>query len=400
MRTLFTVQPSIGHLHPLVPVAAALAAAGHEVAVCTSASFGPDVEAFGLPHIAAGLDWLTEDRSTWQAFPPMPPPGPEFAKFVVTVFADVTTAHMVPDLLGVARDWKPDLVVREAMEYGGAVVAERIGIPHVSVAGNGYSAVDSPAVRYFPGNRLMVAEPMARHRAAVGLPPDPDVLMPHRYLTLCFTPPSWDGPDAPRPANAVYLRHTSTVPPGAELPEWARQLPDRPTVYASLGTVFNKTPGVLEAIIDALRDEPVNVIVAIGSDEDPGRFGPQPANVRLDTYLPQPLLLQQCDVFVTHGGFNSVKESLAAGVPMVVVPITADQPYNAERCAAQGVGRVIDPADRTPERIRDAVREVLTTAPYRQNIRRVQAEMAALPGSAHLVDLLESVARQPAGAST
>jgi UDP:flavonoid glycosyltransferase YjiC (YdhE family) len=400
MRTLFTVQPSIGHLHPLVPVATALAAAGHEVAVCTSESFRSEVEAFGLPHIAAGLDWLTEDRSTWQAFPPMPPPGPEFAKFVVTVFADVTTAKMVPDLLHIAQGWKPDLIIREAMEYGGAIVAERIGVPHVSVAGNGYSAVDSPEVRYFPGNRRMVGEPMARHRAAAGLEPDPEVLMPHRHLTLCFTPPSWDGPDAPRPANAFYLRHTSTVTPGAELPEWARQLPDRPTVYASLGTVFNKTPGVLEAIVEALRDEPANVIVTIGSDEDPERFGPQPANVRLDPYLPQPLLLQHCDVFVTHGGFNSVKESLAAGVPMVVVPITADQPYNAERCAAQGVGRIIDPAGRSPEAIRDAVRDVLSNTVYGDNVRRVQAEMAALPGPARMVELLESVARQPAGAST
>src|SRR6266496_790257 len=108
MRALFTVQPSTGHLHPLVPVARTLSAAGHEVAVCSSASFREEVEAFDLTHIDAGLDWITSDHSTWGAFPPMPPPGPEFAAFVVTVFADITARHMVPDLLAIAEDWRPD----------------------------------------------------------------------------------------------------------------------------------------------------------------------------------------------------------------------------------------------------------------------------------------------------
>ena len=76
------------------------------------------------------------------------------------------------------------------MEYGGAIAAERLGIPHASVAGNAYAAVDSPDINYFPGNRLMVAEPLSRHREEAGLPPDPDVRMPFRHLHMCFTPPA------------------------------------------------------------------------------------------------------------------------------------------------------------------------------------------------------------------
>ena len=64
MRVLFTVQPSTGHLHPLVPVAGALKDAGHDVAVCSSASFCAEVGTFGLEQIDAGLDWLISDRST------------------------------------------------------------------------------------------------------------------------------------------------------------------------------------------------------------------------------------------------------------------------------------------------------------------------------------------------
>jgi UDP:flavonoid glycosyltransferase YjiC (YdhE family) len=395
MRTLFTVQPSVGHLQPLVPVAAALSDAGHEVAVCSSASFRAEVEEFGLRHIDAGLDWHTSDQSTWGAFPPMPAPGPEFAAFVVTMFADITTQHMVGDLVATAREWRPDLVIRESMEYGGCIAAEVLGIPHASVAGNGYSAVDSPEVRYFPGNRRMVAAPLARHREHAGLPPDPDVEMPFRHLHMCFTPPSWDASDAPRPRNARFLRHTSTVSPGARLPDWVGGLADRPTVLASLGTVFNKYPGVLEAIIEGLGTLPINLIVAIGRDRDAARFGPQPPNVRLEQYLPQTSLLPHCDLFVTHGGFNGVKEALSAGVPMVVVPITADQPYCAQRCVALGAARTIGADDRGPEAIRAAVVDVLADPSYRAGAMAFQAEMNALPGTAHAVELLERLVRAP-----
>jgi MGT family glycosyltransferase len=392
MRVLFTVQPASGHLHPLVPVARALSEAGHEAAVCSAASFRPEVEAFGLTHLPAGLDWLMSDRSTWGVFPPMPPPGPDFPAWVVATLADVAPGEMAPDLLALAGEWEPDLIVREGMELGGCLAAERIGIPHASVAGNAYAALDSPEIDYFTGNRLMVAEPMSRHRERLGLPPDPEVRMPFRHLHLCFTPPAWDGPGVPRPDHTRFVRHTSTVPPGAELPGWVDRLPDRPTVLASLGTVFNKTPGVLEAIVDALAEEPVNVIVAIGPDVDPERFGPLPGHVRLEPYVPQPLLLPHCDAFVTHGGFNSVKEALGAGVPMVVVPISADQPYSAARCAAIGVARTVAPDDRSPEAIRAAVREVLDRPGYRSSAESFQAEMAALPGIDHVVGLLEELA--------
>jgi hypothetical protein len=82
MKALFTVQPAIGHLHPLIPVAQALESAGHGVAFCSSASFRPEVERYGFEYVDAGLDWITSDLTTWKAFPPMPaPPDPAFPAF-------------------------------------------------------------------------------------------------------------------------------------------------------------------------------------------------------------------------------------------------------------------------------------------------------------------------------
>lgn len=141
-----------------------------------------------------------------------------------------------------------------------------------------------------------------------------------------------------------------------------------------------------------LGGAPLNAIVTIGRDEDRSRFGSPPPNVRLEPYVPQPLLLARCDALVTHGGFNSVKESLAAGVPMVVLPITADQPYSAQRCAALGVARVIGPEERRAASVRDAVGAVLNDDGFRDRARQFQAEMAALPGPERVVELLEELA--------
>jgi UDP:flavonoid glycosyltransferase YjiC (YdhE family) len=68
MRVLFTTSPGVGHFHPLVPLARALAAAGHEVAVACARAFGPTVAATGLQSVSAGVDWLAEEGPE-RAFP-------------------------------------------------------------------------------------------------------------------------------------------------------------------------------------------------------------------------------------------------------------------------------------------------------------------------------------------
>ncbi|HEV3362853.1 MAG TPA: nucleotide disphospho-sugar-binding domain-containing protein, partial [Acidimicrobiia bacterium] len=302
------------------------------------------------------------------------------------LFIGAAARRMLPDVITTAQEWSADLVVRQSLEYSGCVAAERLGLPHASVADAAHSALD---------RRHEVAASLNRLRSSVGLPSDPHGEMVYRYLHLCFAPPRFDGPGAVFPPTAHFLRHTNPTVAGEQLPSWMNQLEARPTVLVSMGTVFHRTAGIYEAVVEGLRDEPVNLVVAAGFDEDPGRFGPQPPNVRVERYLPLTALLPRCDLFVTHGGFNSVKESLAAGVPMVVIPISADQPYSAERCAALGVGVAVGSDGRSPVAVRQAVRTVLADQGYKRRAREMQDDMAALPGPQHAVALLEALHRNP-----
>jgi MGT family glycosyltransferase len=184
------------------------------------------------------------------------------------------------------------------------------------------------------------------------------------------------------------------------VPAWLDELPRQPTVLAALGTIAHTQPGIFEAILEGLRGEAVNLVLAVGRGQDPARFGAPPPNVRIEPWVPQTQLLPHCAAFITHGGFNSVKEALGLGVPLVVLPIMSDEPYSAERCAALGVGRAVGPADRSSESIREAVLSVLADPSYRANAESLQAKMLALPGPPHAVDLIERLALEGRAVAT
>ena len=398
MRVLFTTLPGAGPFHPLVPFARALARQGHVVAFATSRSYCAIVEAAGFQCFPAGYDWLVANSEPLYAHVksmlvdrerPFSP--------LEDVYVDFLPPLMVADLLVLARSWAPDVIVRDPMEFAGCIAAEVLGVPHTA-CGPLFSFWDG-GWHASPGE---ISKPnLCVLRRGYGLPPDPALTMLHRYLYLAFLPPAFPGPALVPPSTVHFLRPVSFNDSGANVsPPWLGNLPERPTVHASLGTVFHRTPGVFAAIIEGLRDEDINLIVAVGRDQDPAAFGPQPQNVRIERYIAHSLLLPYCDAVVTHGGFSSVMACLEEALPMVVVPLAGDQPGNAKRCADLGVAQVISSDKRTPAKICEAVREVLRNPSYRENALRLQKQMSCLPGPDYAVGLLEQLIRERTGMMT
>ena len=378
MRVLFTALPATGHVHAILPLATATKAAGHAVAIATGRSFEPTVRAHDLEYLAAGADRFDD---LFDGAPPVTDPG-RAAWTAREAFGTRGPQRMIPDLQRHLDGWRPDVVVRESAELGGAIVAEAAGLPHAGVSAGAWASLDA--------RRARMADFMAPHREALGLEPDPQGRMLFRYLQLGFTPPSWDGA-APIPATLHHIRYDVPERPGDDPPAW---LPPtngrtRPFVFASLGTVMYAADGLMEAIVAALGELDVDAVVAIGRDQDAARFGAPPPHVRIESYVPQLHVLRAADVFVTHGGFNGTKEALRLGVPLVVTPINGDQPYTAERVAALGLGLAIGQEERTPQRIGQAIREILVQDRYRSATAAFAAEMASLPPISHAVRLLE-----------
>ncbi len=308
----------------------------------------------------------------------------EAAQVWQEIFVRTRARRSLPDLLALCRSWKPDRIIRESTEFAGCIAAEVLDLPDATIQVGCWR----------PEFHRLVGPDLDQLRTEVGLPPDPEQRMLVRNLWLYQIPPSFIEPSRPVPSTAQRMRYEpyDHGPAPTALPAWIEQLDPRPTVYATLGTVYNDAPGVLAAIVAALREEPVNVIVTIGSNQDPAAFGEQPPHVHVERYLPQSLIVPHCDLVLCHGGFGSMLTALREGLPLVMMPIAADQPENARRCAELEVAEVVPPEQRTPETIRKTARTVLAGTRYRRNAARLRDEMEAAPPLRHTVALLEQLA--------
>ncbi len=380
MRLLFGFVGGHGHFEPLLPIARAAAQAGHEVAFTGRPGMVPAILAagfVGFPTGQAGGDG--DSRRPLLEF------NAEREDQVLREgFARHHAAERAAALITLCADWQPDVIVCDEVDFGSMIAAEKLGLPYASVLVIASGAFVRPEV---------VAEPLNHVRVAYGLAPDPDLKMLSRYLILSPFPPRYRDLAFPLPRTAHSLRPMILeAPPAASLPVWVAALPDQPTLYFTLGTVFNRESGDLfTRVINGIRDLPINLIVTIGSQIDPAEFGPQPDNVHIERYIPQTLLFPHCDLVISHGGSGSVIGSLAHGLPSILLPMGADQGLNAACCERLGVGQVVDAVTCTSETIRQVVIQVLETPSYRHAAERMRDEIQALPGVDHALRLIEQL---------
>lgn len=147
---------------------------------------------------------------------------------------------------------------------------------------------------------------------------------------------------------------------------------ERPVVYISLGTVIKGAVSFFQNCVDAFRGENIDVIISVGQKFDVKKIKDVPSNVRIYKSVPQLEVLKMADVFVTHGGMNSVSEALVCGTPMVVIPFVSDQPVNARCIEKLGVGKKLEYSSASPDSIKNAVFSVVSDGSIKANLTKVQ----------------------------
>ena len=158
-----------------------------------------------------------------------------------------------------------------------------------------------------------------------------------------------------------------------------------------MGTVWNRDLSLFTRVIDALRDEPVTLLVTVGRQNDPADLGPLPDNVVVRRYVPQAELLPHCRAVVTHGGAGTTLGALAHGLPLVVLPQGADQYANADAVVAAGAGRRLGREEATVAAIRDAVHAALHDPDLRRAAEHVQAEIRDMPQAEQTIARIEAL---------
>lgn len=389
MRLLFATQPVRSHFHALASVALAAQDLGHHVCVASGPSIAPLARRLGFDFLPCGLD-LTAGVDPTVALPAEQRAALAGAPTVVrhlVGFSAGMAPQFVRDLLERGPDWHPDVIVREPVEFGSVIAAERWGLPYATVMW---------AITIDP--RYLMREAYAKVIEDFDLDADAVIGGFDRYLVIRPLPPEWQIAMSPDPPSTRAF----AVPPfdasgRVGLPAALRGLPPRPTVYVTLGLSFSQAPAVFRAIIDALDGLDVNVIVTVGVSLDPAVLGPTPDNVHVARYVPGNLLLPHCDAIVFHGGFNTLHAALWHGLPSVIVPLEGgDQLPTAEHVAELGLGLHVPGPLLSLEAVRLAVRRVLEEPSFATTARGFQRHMHSLPPVDIAITELEAlVGRHP-----
>lgn len=172
-------------------------------------------------------------------------------------------------------------------------------------------------------------------------------------------------------------------------PELALPCSDAPLLYISLGTVLSGAGSFFRQCIRAFQGEKITVVLSVGKRFRPEKLGPVPANFIVRSFVPQLAVLKRADLFLTHGGMNSISEAMTFGVPMVVLPFSADQPLNAEQVERLGLGKRLDRKACSAQRLKETVFSVLQDPQIKRNAVEMREKIAHCPGNRGAADILE-----------
>jgi UDP:flavonoid glycosyltransferase YjiC (YdhE family) len=150
-------------------------------------------------------------------------------------------------------------------------------------------------------------------------------------------------------------------------------------VYVTLGTVSYGAVEVLRRAILAVAAHGAEVLVAAGPAGDPALLGDLAANVHTEKFVPQAEVLRHVDLVVHHGGTGTMLGALAEGLPQLILPQGADQPFNGMMIERAGAGRALPNEAQTPAALEEAVGALLAEGPERLTAKRIAEEIAAMP---------------------
>ncbi|MEN3536851.1 glycosyltransferase [Microbispora sp. ZYX-F-249] len=416
---LFATWAGGGAVPPVLSVARALRERGHGVRVLADRSLHEEILAAGLEPIA----WTTAPqgdvtdpaKDVIRDFEARTPLG-AFARLRDRIVCG-PAADYARDTLAELRARPADVLVTEHMLLGALIGGETAGIPVASLVTTLYplptpgAPPPGPGLAPAPGalGRLrdrvltrLVLKPWRKGlpalnaaRTAHGLPPVDSVIdaFDRADLVLVLSPRALDHPGRRFPDR---LRH---VGPRLDDPAWAGEceLPDgdAPLVLASLSSSFMNQRTQLERIAEALGTLPVRGLLTTGPAVDPATVR-APGTVLVTAAAPHTIALRHAAVTVTHAGHGTAVKSLAAGVPLVCLPLGRDQREVARHVELAGAGITLS-RNTSPRTIARAVGRVLREPSFRREARRLAAAIAAETATDRAVAELESLAARAAG---
>lgn len=378
-RVLFVVPPFEAHVNPVVSIERALAARGHATAYVAHESMRQR-----LPHEAhlyalqadppdfreelarnARLPWILGMRALIER--------------ILMPLAAQMQAHVDAAI----AQFSPGAVVADQHAYAGAFAARKAGVRFATSAPS--ALLLEPGVFTLDGVRAWWDERLSQAQREAGLA-DAEATDVSPDLVLLYVSRELAGADRTFPASYRFVGPAYTGRADDTPFPWER-LRDGPRLLVSFGTILTASVGSFYAkLVDALDGAPLQVIVSAPASSVPR----EPANFIVVPRVPMMALLPRVDAVLCHGG-STANEALAHGLPVVLAPISQDQPTYARLACEAGAGIQIRVLRVTPDALRTAVTQALHDPQMRESARRVQASFAAAGGASAAADAVETL---------
>ncbi len=378
--------PTHGHINPMLPLAAELVRRGHNVSFYATEEFEKAIKETGSTFV--NYDYPEFHRIDLR-----------LAKYGILLADKVIDATWFAlDHIQFSKKNKPDIIVHDGIALWGKVFAHKYAIPAVSVA---TTLLITPKVLIrYPHMDVAIIANFLQHiygvrkrykqllkKEGIKFHGIDDILINEETCTLVLTSHLF------QPYVTSFGKHISFVGPLISPRKHDEDIKKilvgkKNIIYISLGTIYNDNIHFFTTCIHALKDTDYTVIISLGTRVSLKDLPAIPENFIVYPSVPQLEILQKAKLFITHGGMNSVMESLYYGVPMVVVPQMTEQRINGLRVDQLGAGICLDKKNLTQTKLLYATDTIRSSKSYYHNAKRIQMSLQEAGGYKKAVDLI------------
>lgn len=368
-KVLFLNGNMHGHINPTLPVVRELVKLGEEVYYFSTIDFKQQIEDSGARFMDYGLD-LTIFFQNYR-------PCGNHPFYSLIDFMLAMDRVVIPIVLKYTNNIKFDYIIHDAMFGGGNILANKLHIPAISTCSSFVmEQLPIPSRMMEPGfhsqlNDFYLKFEEAKKEWGLEKYNVSDLFFKKEALNLVFTSKLF------QPMGDSFDESFRFIGPSIadrkEKPDFfLKQTDEKKLIYISMGTIYNQCIDFYNKCIEAFRNENVQVVMSVGSKTDISLLNKIPDHFIVRNYIPQLEVLKSADVFLCHGGLNSVSEALYYAVPVIAIPLANDQPMVAARLVELGAGMELKMAEVTPELLNSTVHMVLAEHSYKTNSMKIK----------------------------
>jgi MGT family glycosyltransferase len=366
-KVLFFNFPGEGHVNPTIALVEELVKKGEDVVYYCVEEYKNKIEKTGAifrpyENFARNID-------------PMKRMTEKIDPLEMLLFMGRSMDKIIEVVLDEIREEKYDYVIYDNNFAAGWIIAEVLGIPKVSscttfaINEEIFSALiksrgemDKTSPRY---REIEEISTKWKHKYGVVLSDRQNLMSCPGDITIVFTSKLYQ-PYADKFDESFIFVGPSIAPRKDVETLPLKSIPSNKLIFISMGTVFNQQPELYTTCFKAFQESQATVVLSVGKQTDIRQFKDIPPNFIVRNYVPQLEILQQADVFITHGGMNSSSEGLYFGVPLVVIPVMGDQPIVANRIEELGAGLQLNRQELDAITLRNTTEQVLSNSSFKE----------------------------------